>query len=91
MLNKTFMPTAIYDFNFNVIKESIKNNYNLVKDYGSIVILTFNDNQCAISVNSMGKMDMFVQSESDLSLANENIEVIKQIFKSEINEFDLLN
>ncbi len=90
VLNKIYMPIRRYSIDFNVIKQEIKKEYNAVEDFGSIIMLTLNNKKCAISVNSMGKVETFLQDENDISVVRPDIEFIQNVFKKEIHEFQLI-
>jgi len=79
-----------YNINFNNIKKQIKEEYNTVEDFGSIIMLTLNNENSAISVNSMGKVETFLQNEKDFCIIKDDIDFIQNVFKKEIQEFELI-
>lgn len=82
--NIIYMPNQIYNIDFDTIKKDLKEEFNNVIDYGSLVIFKINDNN-VISANNMGKLEYFTISSFEGLLGN--VMLIENIFKKYIEDF----
>ena len=83
-----FQPNSLYvNIGFESIKASIKNKYSEVIDYGSI--LAIQDDSYCISVNSIGKVELFINVETEVAMNIVND--IEMLFKQQISSFELVH
>lgn len=88
--NKIFYPQTIYlNINFDLIKKNIKNIYTKCEDFGSILAIYCDE--YIISVNNIGKIEIFFDKELDYAIIMKEISSIEFIFKKYINDFKILN
>lgn len=87
--NKIFFPKEMFfSIDFDLIKQKIKKHYTEYDDFGSLLIVSADGTM--ISVNNLGKVEMFYNNSQQEKSIKTHISAIENIFKESIENFKII-